>query len=323
MLPKIFVANTDSAWFDFLAERARGEGGRVGEVNFWQPRSQAPMVRLPPGAPVFFRRKRPDYAVAGYGFFASFALLRLDEAWRMFESGNGDPDEERFLKRIGRYRRLDLLGDPAAERAPIGCTILRDAVFWPRARWISWTETEEWARNIVQGKTENDPARVSRLLSEIQHDHVDVPDEFRDAAFRPLSVDHRELIVASRLKREGQGAFRARLLEAYDGRCAITGEHTKIVLDAAHIQPYLGPRSNHVQNGLLLTKEFHALFDQGYVTVTPEHEVRVSPRLYSEWNNGHRYRPFDGGPLKQVPDSLDEHPSQEVLEWHGVRVFKG
>lgn len=43
-----------------------------------------------------------------------------------------------------------------------------------------------------------------------------------------------------------------------------------MVLDAAHIQPCLGPRSNHPQNGLVLTKEFHALFDRGYVTVTPE-----------------------------------------------------
>ena len=37
--------------------------------------------------------------------------------------------------------------------------------------------------------------------------------------------------------------------------------------ESAHIQPYLGPRSNHVQNGVLLTKELHALFDAGYVTI--------------------------------------------------------
>lgn len=27
--------------------------------------------------------------------------------------------------------------------------------------------------------------------------------------------------------------------------------------------------SNHVQNGVLLTEEFHTLFDRGYVTITP------------------------------------------------------
>ena len=64
----------------------------------------------------------------------------------------------------------------------------------------------------------------------------------------------RALVLREIAEREGQGAFRVRLLRAYEGRCAITGEHTEPVLDAAHIQPYLGPGSNHIQNGLLLTK---------------------------------------------------------------------
>jgi putative restriction endonuclease len=110
-------------------------------------------------------------------------------------------------------------------------------------------------------------------------------------------------------------------LSAYAGQCAITGEHTEPVLDAAHIQPDLGPRSNHVQNGLLLTKEFHALFDRGYVTVTPEHEVRVSPRLRKDWHNGHRYYPYDGKRLLVVPERSNLQPSSEALEWHNERRF--
>ena len=121
-----------------------------------------------------------------------------------------------------------------------------------------------------------------------------MPDELRAEAFHPLDADERVLHLAKTVQRVGQGAFRTRLLDAYGRRCAITGEHTAIVLDAAHIQPYLGPRSNHVQNGLLLTKEFHALFDAGYVTVTPEHRVRVSRRLREDWQNGHRDYPHDG-----------------------------
>ena len=60
---------------------------------------------------------------------------------------------------------------------------------------------------------------------------------------------------------EGQGPFRLRMLDSH-GRRAISGERTGPVLDGAHIQPYLGPRSNHVQNGLLLTTDLHALFDR-------------------------------------------------------------
>lgn len=87
------------------------------------------------------------------------------------------------------------------------------------------------------------------------------------------------------------------------------------------MQPYLGPRSNHVQNGLLLTKEFHALFDQGLVTVTPEHVVRVSPRIADRWGNGKRYYAFNDQPLRVVPESAADKPSREALQWHNQRRF--
>jgi predicted restriction endonuclease len=138
---------------------------------------------------------------------------------------------------------------------------------------------------------------VSQLLAEIQYDHL-VPPEDLQEKFLMVEADERQLRLATARPRVGQGTFRSRLLDAYGRRCAITGEHTEIVLEAAHIQPYLGPRSNHPQNGLLLTKEFHALFDAGYVTVTPQHEIRVSPRIRAEWDNGHRYYPFDNTPLR-------------------------
>jgi putative restriction endonuclease len=73
---------------------------------------------------------------------------------------------------------------------------------------------------------------------------------------------------------------------------------------------------------MLLTKEFHALFDSGYVTVTPDYEVRVSHQLREKWENGHRYYPFDGKKLLILPDR-QSRPSPEALEWHGERVFLG
>lgn len=94
------------------------------------------------------------------------------------------------------------------------------------------------------------------------------------------------------------------------------------MLDAAHIQPYLGPRSNHTKNGLLLTKEFHTLFDLGYVTVAPDLEVRVSPHLRTDYQNGRRYYAFDGKPLAIAPDPTTR-PSSAALEWHNTRVFRG
>ena len=182
------------------------------------------------------------------------------------------PDRLRFLDRIGRYRRVDIAlpsagtearpTDSAPHWPPVGCTILRSVQLWPKERWIPWGEAAGWARNIVQGKTEMDSARATRLLGEMQASDQLVPD--LDAGpFELVVDDERRLEQRTGAVRDGQGTFRARLLDAYGRSCAITGEHTQPVLDAAHIQPYLGPRSNHVQNGLLLTNEFHTLFDLG------------------------------------------------------------
>ena len=137
----------------------------------------------------------------------------------------------------------------------------------------------------------------------------------------PLHVDQREFELRRTVQREGQASFRLRLLNAY-GRCAITGEHTGPVLDAAHIQPYFGPESNHVQNGLLLTKEFHALYDRGYVAITPDARVAVSPALHAEWNNGKRYYEYDGKQLAKLPDQEALRPSRAALEWHFQQVFR-
>jgi len=312
-----FVANTDHDWFDFL--RARSTDGIVDEVNFWSPEAQRPMKRLGPGEPIFFRLKAPRHAIGGYGFFAHFALLELDLAWDILGHRNGFPDRLRFLRGLGVYRDEDLQSS-RADSKKLACTILRDATFWPPDRWIPWGREQGWPMNVTQGMTMREPAKADLLLRQIQLDQHVAPEEFAPE-FSLVDIDEREIVSAESKQRVGQGAFRSRLLTAYQGRCAISGERTEPVLDAAHVQPYLGPRSNHIQNGLLLTKEFHTLFDRGYVTITPEHRVRVSPKIRERWTNGRRFYEFDDKPLRSVPMELHEQPSADALRWHNVRRF--
>lgn len=63
--------------------------------------------------------------------------------------------------------------------------------------------------------------------------------------------------------RIGQGSFRLLVTDAYKRRCAITGENTLPVLEAAHIVPYSQNGTHDVSNGLLLRADFHKLFDAG------------------------------------------------------------
>ena len=77
--------------------------------------------------------------------------------------------------------------------------------------------------------------------------------------------------------------------DAYKRRCAITGESTLPVLEAAHIRPFAKSGVNEVSNGMLLRSDFHRLFDAGLVTVTPELRVEVSTQIKEQWFNGQPY----------------------------------
>lgn len=88
------------------------------------------------------------------------------------------------------------------------------------------------------------------------------------------------------------------------------------------VEPYaeLGP--HRLENGLLLRKDLHALFDAGYVTVTPSLELRVSRRIREEFENGRDYYALDRHPLR-LPLPPAPPPSAEYLEWHADAVFRG
>lgn len=109
--------------------------------------------------------------------------------------------------------------------------------------------------------------------------------------------------------------------EAYHRRCAITGEKTLPVLDAAHIKPYALDGPHSVANGMLLRQDFHTLFDRGYVTVNEDFRVEVSRRIKEDYGNGREYYALHGKPLAFMPDSADERPSLEYLRWHNEHVY--
>lgn len=102
----------------------------------------------------------------------------------------------------------------------------------------------------------------------------------------------------------------------------MTGEKTLPVLEAAHIKPYseLGPHL--VSNGILLRSDLHKLFDLGYVTVTPDHHLEVSPRLKEEWKNGREYYAHHGQSLRFPPYDLAGMPSREFLSWHNAHRYR-
>ncbi len=111
------------------------------------------------------------------------------------------------------------------------------------------------------------------------------------------------------------------VLGAYNGRCAVTGDRVRPVLEAAHIRPLPQGGEHRLDNGLLLRSDVHTLYDRGYVAVDHKHRLLVSPALRAEFGNGEQLY-ARAGQLVAVPDRRVDRPSPEFLEWHLDEVFK-
>ncbi len=306
---KFWVGVTDNGWFDFLSRRG------LDEVNFWQPSAKPPFVRAPAGMPFLFKLKKPYNHIAGGGFFVTFSTLPIRLAWEVFGEKNGASSFADFGS------LLDPLRGKQAGAGEVGCTVLSNVFFLPRDLWVE--DPPEWSKNLVRGRfydtSEFAGAQIWRGVERFFTDDS-ASSSTEASVIRDGERYGEPAMVRPRL---GQASFRVLVTNAYKKRCAMTGETTLVALEAAHILPFSQLGQHAVSNGLLLRADFHRLFDQGLVTVTPDYRIRVSPRIREAWFNGKAYNRLNGTELAILPDNPIEHPNREFLEWHGQNCYQG
>ncbi len=305
---KIWIGITDRDWFDQLKAQAPEE------VNFWQPGGATNFKVLSEEGLFLFKLHHPDNYVVGGGYFVRQSFLPASLAWKAFGLNNGVRDLAEFQARIRKYRR-----DGAGHDPVIGCIILTQPFFLEQDDWIAAPET--FRKNIVVGKSYESETTEGRQLVELLRLRLAAPGvPIGDSTFDDEARYGNPLMVRPRL---GQGAFRVLVTETYQRRCALTGEKTLPVLEAAHIKPYAEKGPHRIQNGLLLRSDLHILFDQGYFTVTPDHHVIISKRIREEFQNGKEYYALDGRPLKVLPEIDKYRPAPEFLRWHNEQIYLG
>lgn len=305
---RMYVGVTDKNWFDMLKEKD------CREVNFWKP-GTSPFKALQPDDMFLFKLHAPYNYIVGGGFFVSFSILPTFLAWEAFGEENGTVSFEELNKRILKYRGRNGIG----ENPQIGCIILTDVFYFDEQDWIA--VPSDWSNNIVQGKTYDLNTESGRYL------YCEVQERLqarRSGEQTQLVSEQGERYSESMTKhRLGQGAFRIEVTNAYSRRCAITGEKTLPVLQAAHIKPYAAEGPHRIDNGLLLRSDLHTLFDDGYITIDNEYRISVSARLHSDYGNGKDYYKYHGKELLILPSSITDRPSREFIEWHNDHVYRG
>ena len=141
---------------------------------------------------------------------------------------------------------------------------------------------------------------------------------------RPDALLERRYAERSVLQRLHQREFRARVLQAYERRCAICLLKHAPLLDAAHITQ---DGAEHgvpvVSNGLSLCKIHHAAYDQNFIGIAPSYKVHVDSTLLEEVDGPmlkHGLQEMHGRFLV-VPSRPAERPDEERLAERFVRFL--
>lgn len=308
---RVFVGVTDQSWYRFLAQN-----GITKEANFWKPSSRAQFRAISSGEPFLFKTKFPEHRIVGGGIYSEFARLSVSVAWGLFGLGNGAASEEELRKLLNANRRNDPIG--TADDPLIGCIMLRDLFFFPEGDTAP--PPPDWSANVVQGKgydldkDENAPyftGLMERIEAGVTTDiaepwHLSGP---MFGAPKPA------------LPRLGQQAFKAVMLDRYDGHCAVTGSKIRPTLQAAHIRPVTRGGEHRTDNGLLLRSDAHILFDQGYLGLTSDRRLMVSSHLHADFGDGGDFAALAAAPISLPAHTMD-HPSVDVVKWHQDNVFR-
>lgn len=312
---KVFVGVTDNNWFATLRENA------CTEANFWLP-SARNFKALSPGDLFLFKLHYPQNCIVGGGTFVDYSVCPTFLAWDAFRIGNGTNSLEELNLSIRKYRKKR---NQEGDNLQIGCVVLNELFYFDESNPMP--APRDWSSNIVTGKTYSADEEVGSELVEQVASRVKGA-WVVDATVEDAGSPHADEVASGYRRgmanhRIGQGSFRILITDAYQRRCAITGEKTLPVLQAAHIKSLSAGGPNAVNNGILLRSDIHALYDSGYITIDTDYRVDVSHRLHDDFDNGLVYYAFKGRRLKVLPKQQWQRPLKDYLQWHNDEIYLG
>lgn len=168
-------------------------------------------------------------------------------------------------------------------------------------------------RNFSMGLRMTSERSVITALEALRNDELGDKGGHNDTAHVPR-LDNRRLpkrVWRAIQERMGQPKFPSAVLNAYERKCAISGCDVEEAVEAAHITPFSGGRSDRLSNALLLRADLHTLFDLGLLSVNPRRwSVVVGVALRrTEYGNYH-------GKKIHLPRDKKYWPSPSKLDQH-------
>ena len=181
---------------------------------------------------------------------------------------------------------------------------IRDQDFWKILRL--GTEADP---HLLMPRTDDDASSIDQVFED--------QSDFQ----APFERDRVESFL-SRARRDR--TFRAKVLTAYEGRCAFTGlgfvnGGGRAEVQAAHIRPVESGGPDTVMNGIALSGTVHWMFDRGLLSIGDNHEILVSRKVNDIESLDRLLYPSR---KLRLPESASDSPARTFLEWHRAHVFE-
>lgn len=241
----------------------------------------------------------------------------------------------------------DRLGDLIREFGPPRRVVHPEYPFWRLQRDGLWQVVT--AGSLRRRRGNSDPTRASliashakgmfpdRIATELREypERVNVAARILLDSYFPSTV-HEDVASAvglcvdapiSGMRVNRDPAFRAKILNAYEFRCAVCGygvrmQHTSVGLEAAHIRwhQYGGP--DITENGIALCALHHKLFDLGAFTLCENLNVLVSDAVTGSEDLASVLLRHH---TRRISCTIhpEDRPANAYLSWHRREVFKG
>jgi putative restriction endonuclease len=132
-------------------------------------------------------------------------------------------------------------------------------------------------------------------------------------AVQEIVKRYNERIVKARYH---QPLFRARVIHAYEERCAVCRLPFTELLEAAHIRPDSQGGSTKISNGMSLCKIHHGAYDADIIGISPDYTIHVKDSVLATFDGPtlqHSIKEMDGEALRQIPKETSSKPDRELL----------
>lgn len=164
------------------------------------------------------------------------------------------------------------------------------------------------------------PYESEKLLAQFKQTSIEKLFQIQEDEL-PKEGKVREQVVKVRVN---QAFFRSTILAAYNNTCCITGINQVEFLIAGHIRPWGLDEKNRLnpRNGIAINALHDKAFEEGFITITPEYLIKVSPQILNQKTQQSIdfFEKFHNKPINLPGRFL---PDIEFLKYHNDQRFRG